>query len=243
MGGVIELLLRGAGAAAVGLLALTAGGAWAALRPPSTAVRLVTQHLAAGTVFAGLTAAVLPSLLRGGANVVAVAGGMALGLCLMIFVRWSGERKNRAGSGKTLAFAIVADVLTDGVLMGLSVAGRDPVAIVFVVALAPELTLLGLTLSDELGGRSWRWTKRVGVPALLGVGVVVGGVLGACIATGPAALATAIRSFGAIALAYLVTEELLREAHRKGASPWLAAAFFAGFVPFFVAAVVVRGMR
>lgn len=38
---------------------------------------------------------------------------------------------------------------------------------------------------------------------------------------------------------YLVVEELLREAHEQKEKPWIAATFFAGFIPFFLAAAVV----
>lgn len=48
-----------------------------------------------------------------------------------------------------------------------------------------------------------------------------------------------IEAFGAIALARPVTEELLRKALRKEENPWIAAAFFAGFIPLFAAAVIV----
>ena len=68
-----------------------------------------------------------------------------------------------------------------------------------------------------------RTLRRVGVPAAIGLGVVAGGVLGAWARSGSAELATFIEAFGAIALAYLVVEELLREAHEREESAWLPA--------------------
>lgn len=69
------------------------------------------------------------------------------------------------------------------------------------------------------------------MPALIGLGVVAGGVLGAWARRGPEELVTGIEGFGAIALAYLVVEELLREVHEQEEKPSIAATFFAGFIP------------
>jgi ZIP family zinc transporter len=65
------------------------------------------------------------------------------------------------------------------------------------------------------------------------------GILGAWARSGPEALAIAIEGFGAIALAYLVTEALLREAHNAEERSWIAAIFFAGSIPLFMTAVIV----
>ena len=58
--------------------------------------------------------------------------------------------------------------------------------------------------------------------------------LGALVATPIAGLPdqyiTAFLSFGLIALLYLVTEELLVEAHETPDKPWVAAMFFIGFL-------------
>ena len=224
----------------VGLLALTAGGSWSALHTPGDRTRSVVQHVAAGTVFAGLTAEVLSRLLRGPAYPWSMAGGMALGLLFMMRIRMRSQRSQSSNAG-SLAITIIADVLIDGVLMGLAIASGSPVAIVFVIALAPELTFLGLTLTEKLGGDNWGAARRIGMPALIGLGVMVGGVLGAWARSGPERLATGIEGFGAIALAYLVIEELLREAHGREQKPWIVATFFVGFIPFFIAAAIVKG--
>ena len=68
---------------------------------------------------------------------------------------------------------------------------------------------------------------------------MAGGVLGGFASTGPEGVRTGIESFGAIVLAYTVMEELLREAHQRAASVRIAAMFFVGFIPFFLAAAAV----
>lgn len=232
-------LLMGAGVGALGMLSLVAGAVWFSIRPPSDLTSRIVQHIAAGTVFAGLVSDVLPRLLAAKDLLWAVGLGMAAGLAGMLWIRSQGQaQKAKKGLG-SLAITIIADVITDGVLMGLAMASGSPVAIVFVVALVPELTFLGVTLTSKLGGESWRTTRRVAVSAAIGAAIVVGGILGALARFGPEALATSIEGFGAIALAYLVTEELLREAHQGDETPWMALMFFVGFVPVFLAAAAI----
>ena len=76
------------------------------------------------------------------------------------------------------------------------------------------------------------------MPRLIGVGIVIGGVLGGLASTGPSEVKTFIEGLGAIALSYLVIEELLRKAHKQESKPWIAGMFFVGFIPFFVAAAI-----
>ena len=46
----------------------------------------------------------------------------------------------------------------------------------------------------------------------------------------PSSLLTGFFAFGLIALLYLVTEELLVEAHETPDRPWVTAMFFVGFL-------------
>jgi ZIP family zinc transporter len=216
------------------LTALTFGGLCSAAWKPGQRTQVVVQHLAAGTVFAGLVADVLQRLLKTTAYG-AMAAGMVIGLLFMMLIRvW--KKKKR---GAALAPFIIADVLTDGILIGLSIAFKSPVAVVFVVALAPEFALLGMTLSDEMAEGEWGPLKRIAAPALLGLGVIAGAGLGVWAHSGPADLSVGIEGFGSIALAYFVTEALLRKAHAQEEKPWVAAMFFVGFIPLFLAAAII----
>ena len=93
-------------------------------------------------------------------------------------------------------------------------------------------------MAQELGGENVSRFKKIGIPALVGCGVVVGGALGAWARSGPQALSTLIEAFGAIAICYLVMEELLREAHEQPDNTFLALSFFIGFIPLFAAGVL-----
>ena len=67
-------------------------------------------------------------------------------------------------------------------------------------------------------------------PLLLLLGGAVGDALGAALTDSPP-LHTGLLAFGVAALLYLVTEELLLEAHAQGDAHvwWVDACFFAGF--------------
>ena len=146
------------------MLSLVTAGAWSALREPSKLTRSVVQYIAAGAVFAGLTAEVLRRLLEDLTSPWIMGVGMALGLSLTLFIRSYGKS---ADGGMVLGFTIIiADVLIDGVLMGLAInAGSNPpgmIAIVFV--LVPELVFLGLSLKNELGEVSGAALSASGCP-------------------------------------------------------------------------------
>lgn len=75
------------------------------------------------------------------------------------------------------------------------------------------------------------------LPDGLGLGLLfmVGGVLGVTVLQGPSRHAIAlVLSFGLAALLFLVTEELLVEAHEVPETPLITALFFAGFLLFLV---------
>jgi ZIP family zinc transporter len=69
------------------------------------------------------------------------------------------------------------------------------------------------------------------IALLLPLGTAVGGPAAAL--SGP--LLSGLFAFGLMALLYLVTEELLVEAHEVPERPWIAAMFFAGFLLMLVA--------
>ena len=58
----------------------------------------------------------------------------------------------------------------------------------------------------------------------------LGAVLAVPVAALPKPVITTFMAFGLIALLYLVTEELLVEAHETPDKPWVTALFFTGFL-------------
>lgn len=205
----------------------------AAVWPPRGQVRRMVQHLAAGVVFAVVAGELLPEL-RDLHAVGDVALGFGLGVLAMLGIRAGAERLRKAGRLGTLV-PIGIDFALDGLLVGLGFAAGNAVGRLLVVALTIELVALGLALAAKPGSsRGARW-RAVGTTAALAV-LLVAGALGGATAfrnlSGPR-LADVL-AFGSAALLYLVTEELLVEAHEVPETPFAAAMFFVGFGTLFV---------
>lgn len=104
------------------------------------------------------------------------------------------------------------DVALDGILIGLGFAARQKQGLLLTFALSLEVLFLGVSASATVGK-----AKASRIKILL-------------VATGFAFLLLAILTFGVAALLYLVTEELLVEAHQTPEAPVQAAMFFVGFI-------------
>lgn len=224
--------------------AVLLGGAVAAFRPPGARLRSIFQHFAAGIVFAAVAGELLPEVLHEAAPVPAVIG-FALGVGLMLGVKALGERssqKNRpagnpAGDAQSAALpwgliiAVAVDVTVDGLLVGVGFAAGNEAGILVTVALTLEVLFLGLATAAEIGQADVPRWQVLGVVAGLAVLVALGAAVGGALLGGVSGpLLEGILSFGIAALLYLVTEELLVEAHEVEDTPLTAATFFLGFL-------------
>ena len=93
---------------------------------------------------------------------------------------------------------------------------------------------LSLSVAAELGeaniGRQATFGWTIALSLMLPAGVIAA----APIAYLPPDVVTGAFAFGLIALLYLVTEELLVEAHEIEDRPWTSALFFVGFLVLLV---------
>jgi ZIP family zinc transporter len=195
------------------------------LRPGPVLVSAV-QHFAAGVVFAAAAGEILPDLKHTGSVWATVIGG-ALGVAAMLGVRTL-ERRMKGAVGLMAITGI--DVLVDGLVLGIAFAAGAKAGILLTVALTIEVLFLGLTVANELGeGGASKW-KVVGSTAGLVLLLPLGALLGGPVGSLPAPVQGGFLAFGLIALLYLVTEELLVEAHGTEDRPWVTAMFFAGFL-------------
>jgi len=195
------------------------------LRPGPILVSAI-QHFAAGVVFAAAAGEILPDLKHAGSPLAMLAGG-ALGVAAMLLVKTLGKR----ASGPVGLMAVTGiDILVDGLVLGIAFAAGAKAGILLTVALTIEVLFLGLTVANELGAAGTSKRKVVGMTAGLVVLLPLGALLGGPVATLSAPIQAAFLSFGLIALLYLVTEELLVEAHETEDRPWVTAMFFAGFL-------------
>lgn len=229
------------GFATIPALAIIAGALLAVMRAPSPRAQSMVQHFAAGVVFAAVAGEVLPDLHDAHAPIPTVVG-FAVGVALMLLVKHLVESAagGHAGEGaprtaKSLLIVVLVDVVIDGILVGVGFAAGKEKGILIMVALTIEVLFLGLATIGELleagASRQRAMASAFLIAGLLLVGAVVGVSL-SFIAGGPFLIG--LLAFSAAALLYLVTEELLVEAHEVPETPLSTAVFFVGFIVLFL---------
>jgi len=146
-----------------------------------------------------------------------------------------------------IAFAVCMDAFIDGFLIGISSASGEVAGgsgsnagLVMAIALTIEMGFLGLTFAMgplKQQSRSVAFVSILAPPCLILLGCVVGAFGAAQLSTEPA-LHVGLVSYGIAALLYLVTEELLLEAHESLGEEehvwWVDILFFVGFIASFV---------
>lgn len=213
------------------------GGVVASYRVPGEKLRSFVQHFAAGVVFAVVAGELLPEITKGH-QPVGVVTGFTLGVLVLLAVRQLAEALERRSGGKgesSLIAAVGIDVFIDGLLIGVGFAAGARVGVLLIVALSLELLFLGVSVASSLGQSGAGRRRSILTVTGLSGAVIVGALLGGTLLQGLTGLALEIvLSFGAAALLYLVTEELLTEAHEVKETPLITAAFFAGFVALYL---------
>lgn len=228
--------------------AMTAGATIAALRPPGARMRSALQHFAAGVVFSVVALELLPGVTRVH-DPFEIGWTFAAGLLLMFGVEWLGERLGREGGGLAAGalrsggrprsislgklVGIGVDVLIDGLLIGIAFSAGPKAGVLLAAALATELLSLGLAMAATLSAAGASRARTILVPTGIGMLLVVGAIVGETVLRGASEHTIAgVLSFGAAALLYLVTEELLVEAHETEDTRFATAMFFVGFLLF-----------
>lgn len=213
--------------------AILVGGLLAGVRPLSPRLGSILQHFAAGVVFAAVAAELLPEL-KGSGRPLAVAVGFLAGVAAVLAVKLGSDRLEARNAGLLpvgFLAAMGVDVLLDGALLGLGFVAGAREGILLTIALTLEVLFLGLSTGAMLSARGLSTARTLGLLALLALAIPAGALAGASfLSHAGGALFTAVLAFGAAALLYLVTEELLVEAHEQDATPVLGAWFFVGFL-------------
>jgi ZIP family zinc transporter len=184
------------------------------------------QHFAAGVVFAAAAGEIMPDVMHSGALVATLIGGFA-GIGVMLAIRQL-ERVIEGPAG--LLTLVGVDILIDGLVLGIAFAAGAKAGLLLTIALSVEVLFLGLAVTTELSQTVKSRVRIVLVIAALILLLPLGALVATPIAGLPDQYITAFLSFGLIALLYLVTEELLVEAHETPDKPWVAAMFFIGFL-------------
>lgn len=210
----------------VPLIAVILGATATVLRPPSAGLQSGVQHFAAGVVFAAAASEILPDLKHGNSAWAVVIGGGA-GIIAMLAIKYY----SRQAKGVVAIAAVTAiDILIDGLVLGISFVAGARQGLLLTVALTVEVLFLGLTLAGEfIETIASRW-RVVALTGAIGLALPLGALLGGPVGSLPGPALTGFYAFGLIALLYLVTEELLLEAHETQDTPLITSMFFIGFL-------------
>lgn len=222
--------------ACIAVVTMILGGLIARVTPIKPRGEAAIQHFAAGVVFAAVALELIPRL-SGDVPKLDVAIGFCVGVIGMLVLKVlthgfdeDDHDDKDEGISKGMIMGIVIDLLIDGILIGLSFLAGMQTGILIAAALAIETLSLGLALSvsfNNSGSRFWTSILSIG---LIAMAIPCGAAFSLFVLDAlPATFDTMMLSFGTAALLYLVTEELLLEAHETPDTPWVTASFFLGF--------------
>lgn len=170
-----------------------------------------------------------------------VAIGFSLGIITMLAVKFFAEKFEEKQEGKQtknnlpigLLVALGIDLLIDGLLLGVGFAAGNTEGILLSMALALETFSLGLAVVLAFGKSNVSKTSKLLILLILGLIFFVGAIIGITILSNLSQeLLELVLSFGLAALLFLVTEELLTEAHEEKEILLQTSMFFVGFLIF-----------
>ncbi|MBD8620450.1 transporter [Sphingomonas sp. CFBP 13728] len=208
------------------VVAVLIGSLFAVSRRPSDAFVSAMQHLAAGVVFAAAAAEILPQVMHEGSPIATFTGG-ALGILVMLSLK---ALEGRASGPIAMLGAFAVDILIDGLVLGLAFVAGGKAGVLLTIALTLEVLFLGLTVTTELGETIKSKARIIAITMGIALLLPIGAAIATPVATFPPVVIAGFLSFGLMALLYLVTEELLVEAHEKPDTPLISAMFSIGFL-------------
>jgi len=211
-------------------LGILVGGALSIAGTPSLRMVSAFQHFAAGVVFAAVAVELLPQL-----DSLASPVSMTIGFCLGVAAMFATKAVfENAG----IVVPVAIDLLIDGVLIAVGFAAGVKGGIVLLVGLSLETASLGLSSAPTLVRSGMSRSRVIILMAAGGVVVFLGAALGYALVQLSGSFLAGVLGFGVASLLYLVTEELLTEAHEVPDTPLIASTFFAGFLlPLIMAAM------
>ncbi len=221
-------------------LSIVISGIYTSFRIPSAKVKSYIQHFAAGVVFSVVGVELLPDIIREHAPLQVIIG-FACGVMLMLGIRYFAEKYEKVGEnaanksvmGLVAVYAI--DILIDGLLIGIGFAAGEKEGKLLTFALTIELLSLGLALATSLVKAGRSRANIIVITSLLSGSIMLGALFGATLLQNLSGHTLEIvLSFGLAALLFLVTEELLVEAHEEPETLTATSCFFSGFLLFLI---------
>lgn len=227
--------------ALIPFIAFILGGIVAKIKEPSNIWRSIIQHFTSGVVFAVVAIDLLPDIIKSHAHYEMVIG-FSCGVILMLLIRAYAEKveaNQHNHQQATLPIAmlgtVAVNVIVDGFLIGASFVVNEQTGQFLSIALGLEMLLLGLALSVSLSQTKLHWLSSTLIITLLASTVVISAVLSHLLVQFmPSSGITLVMAFGLASLMYLITEELLHEAHKLPDNAYITATFFIGFILFFI---------
>ena len=220
----------------IAAIALLTGGIVSIIKQPNAQVRSAILHFAAGVIFSVVSVELLPDIMAKH-DALEIATGFGAGVLLMLAIRYflepKKEEENMLGFPTAFIVVIAVDLIIDGVLMGIGFVTSQETGVFLAIALSIELLSLGMATSIILGNA--KLNPKMNILTIIGLCAMVLGstLLSAALLGGVSSgVLEVILAFGLAALLFLVTEELLVDAHESKQNPWLTAAFFSGFLLF-----------
>jgi ZIP family zinc transporter len=220
---------------------MIAGGIIAIIKNPNGNIRSIILHFAAGVVFSVVAVELLPDIIKEHAPLQVIIGFVS-GFVLMMIIRKFTEVETdkdviikKIKLPVSLIIAIGVDIFIDGILLGIGFYAGNAEGMLLAIALSLELLSLGMATATELGNINLN--KSISIKIIIGLSIIffVSAVLGATLLHNLSHAAMEIMlSFGLSALLFLVTEELLTEAHEEKETVWHTSAFFGGFLLFLI---------
>ncbi|GAB3900936.1 ZIP family metal transporter [Spirosoma agri] len=227
-------------------LALTVSGVWASFYPLGRKAKSAILHFAAGVIFSVVAVEILPQVVEYHDWLLTTLGfGGAIGMMLLIRQVTEGAHQpvqSPSTNAIPITFLVLLgiDVIVDGLLLGVGFAAGAKEGKLLAYALGIESISLGLATAATL--RSAGSTRGRSIGLLVGIALVflISAIGGATLLhnLSPTGL-DLVLSFGLAALLFLVTEELLQEAHLTNEPAWLTATFYVGFLLFLLLGMLV----
>lgn len=228
---------------AIPVAAACLGATVAAVRAPGLVARSSIQHFAAGVIFSVVAVELLPEVRRGH-DPFEVGWTFAAGVALMLAIDEAVKRFSPAGAhpgtrgpsaGQLVPIGV--DLLLDGLIISIAMTAGLKQGVLLTAALTLELFSLGLAMAITFATAkiSVRILAPTGIACLMIVGAVLGQTL---LADASVHTLAGLLSFGCAALLFLVTEELLIEAHESADTHVTTTMFFVGFLIFLLLGMV-----
>lgn len=212
----------------------------AIIKQPNNQIRAIILHFAAGVIFSVVSVEILPDVIKKHMPVMTVIG-FAAGFLAMAAVRKLTEITERKSQPffERIPWGILAgigvDILMDGFLLGIGFTVGNSEGVLLAIALSIEFLSLGIATTTELISNRLKATKTILLIAGLAILFWCSALLGVTVLQNTSHnIIDVVLSFGLSALLFLVTEELLKEAHEQKETIGATSAFFGGFLLFLI---------